>query len=306
MLFVSFAQNFEDLTLYRALRDIPHGFYIDVGAFHAEHFSVTKAFYDRGWSGVNIEPNPRLLHEISRARTRDINLCTAIADTPGSVRLTIFENEAFSTTTAETVTNHGEGHHVREVVTVPAITLNSVWSEHVKPGGDVHFLKLDIEGGERDVIRSFDWNQYRPWIVVVESTRPSTDIDSSYEWEDTILNANYSLAYNDRLNRFYVAAEHEDLVARLALPPSVHDGFILAEQASLRARVAELEEVNESLLDSIADLQQSIDERWHELDAASARYAALTASYSWRITRPLRAMSRTVRGWFRRSDSAES
>jgi hypothetical protein len=47
MSFVSYAQNFEDVMLWRALRDIKGGFYIDVGANSPGMDSVTKAFYDR-------------------------------------------------------------------------------------------------------------------------------------------------------------------------------------------------------------------------------------------------------------------
>ena len=45
--FRSYAQNFEDLMLYRAL-GVERGFYIDIGAQHPEVDSVSKAFFDRG------------------------------------------------------------------------------------------------------------------------------------------------------------------------------------------------------------------------------------------------------------------
>lgn len=58
MSFISYAQNYEDVMLWRALKHIANGFYIDVGAAWPDKHSVTKAFYDRGWRGINIEPNP--------------------------------------------------------------------------------------------------------------------------------------------------------------------------------------------------------------------------------------------------------
>jgi hypothetical protein len=48
MAFRSYAQNFEDLMLYRALGKVERGFYIDIGAQHPEIDSVSKAFFDRG------------------------------------------------------------------------------------------------------------------------------------------------------------------------------------------------------------------------------------------------------------------
>ena len=38
------------------------------------NLSVTKWFYDLGWSGISIEPNSSLFKRLSAARSRDINL----------------------------------------------------------------------------------------------------------------------------------------------------------------------------------------------------------------------------------------
>lgn len=56
MTFISYAQNYEDVMLHRALKGVEKGFYIDVGANDPVQYSVTKAFYERGWRGINIEP----------------------------------------------------------------------------------------------------------------------------------------------------------------------------------------------------------------------------------------------------------
>jgi hypothetical protein len=55
---ISYAQNREDILLWRALRDLSGGFYIDVGAEDPTQNSVTRAFYERGWHGINVEPVP--------------------------------------------------------------------------------------------------------------------------------------------------------------------------------------------------------------------------------------------------------
>src|ERR1041384_3211716 len=72
-LLVSYAQNFEDVLLHRIFGNLARGFYVDIGASDPMIGSVTKIFYDRGWSGINIEPSstfPRL----AAARPRDVNL----------------------------------------------------------------------------------------------------------------------------------------------------------------------------------------------------------------------------------------
>jgi hypothetical protein len=53
---LNYAQNYEYVILWRAFRDLQRGFYVDVGAADPETLSVTQAFYERGWSGINMEP----------------------------------------------------------------------------------------------------------------------------------------------------------------------------------------------------------------------------------------------------------
>ena len=80
MTFISYAQNFEDLMLWRALKHVKKGFYIDVGANDPNIFSITKAFYELGWHGVNIEPSSNWFEMLEKERPRDINLHIAAGE----------------------------------------------------------------------------------------------------------------------------------------------------------------------------------------------------------------------------------
>ena len=51
MSFVSYAQNFEDVMLWRALKHVENGFYVDIGAQDPLVDSVSLAFYEHGWQG---------------------------------------------------------------------------------------------------------------------------------------------------------------------------------------------------------------------------------------------------------------
>ncbi|WP_309738756.1 FkbM family methyltransferase, partial [Chamaesiphon sp. OTE_20_metabat_361] len=84
-IFISYAQNFEDVLLNRVFRDRLDGFYIDIGALHPTSDSVTRAFYDRGWSGINIEPIKDFYDAICRERCRDTNLNIAVSDRAGNL-----------------------------------------------------------------------------------------------------------------------------------------------------------------------------------------------------------------------------
>ena len=81
-LFISYAQNNEDVILNRVFKNVDKGFYIDVGAQHPEIDSVTKSFYDKGWHGINIEPSREWYELLEEQRKRDVNLDSIITDKP--------------------------------------------------------------------------------------------------------------------------------------------------------------------------------------------------------------------------------
>src|SRR3989344_293995 len=69
----SYSQQGEDLIIDKLLVGKKKGFYVDVGAHDPVRFSNTKRFYDKGWSGINIDPNPWLIKKFQKQRDRDIN-----------------------------------------------------------------------------------------------------------------------------------------------------------------------------------------------------------------------------------------
>jgi hypothetical protein len=93
--------------------------------------------------------------------------------------------------------------------------LADICAEHVR--GEIHFLKIDVEGAERAVIQGCDFVRFRPWVVVVEATEPLTDIPSYPAWEPLLLGSAYEFACTNGLNRFYLASEHAELRALLSV-----------------------------------------------------------------------------------------
>mgnify|MGYP006076878915 CR=1 FL=1 len=288
MSFVSYAQNMEDVMLWRALGDcVESGFYIDLGAWDPNADSVTKAFYERGWRGINVEPNRDFFARLLTHRVRDLNLCVAVTDHLGSTEMNFLSNSGLSTLDDEIATKHGDdGSEIRRKL-VSLTTLAKIWSDHVPAGQDVHFLKIDIEGSEAAALRGNNWELARPWIVVVESTLPGSQVDSFEAWEDILLEANYLFAYADGLNRFYLAGERRQLLSRLRHPPNVFDGFVsfLQSHAEVRAEHAavraELAEVRAELAEVRAEL-------------AEAEIIRLQRTHSWRITAPIRRVRRQL------------
>lgn len=225
MNFVSYAQNFEDVLLWRALGHVGPGFYIDVGANDPVEHSVTKAFYDRGWSGISIEPLPAFHQAFLEQRPRDVNLAIAAGAEDGELTLyDVPEVRGWASPDERVAAMHRAGGHRVAELRVPVRTLASVCAEHV--AGEIHFLKVDVEGFEAEVLRGMDFARWRPWVLVVEATLPGSRTLNHESWEHLVTSQGYRYAWFDGLNRYYVAEEHAELAARLDVQPNVFDGFI--------------------------------------------------------------------------------
>ena len=248
MTFVSYAQNFEDVILWRALGHISKGFYVDVGAHHPTTESVTKAFYEAGWSGINIEPARSWYQLLAAERARDINLCIAVGQAACEQAFFEIPNPGLSTLSPELAKRHAlEQGYPTERTTTDVVSLTDILDEHAQQ--DIHFLKIDVEGAEKDVLAGMDFEKYRPWILVVEATEPNTQVDCSDQWQHLIPDSLYSHVYFDGLNRFYLSKEHPELAQAFNAPPNFWDGFIQHEfvraldaAGHLRDRVAQLEQ----------------------------------------------------------------
>lgn len=210
MSFISYAQNYEDLMLWRALKHVDKGFYIDVGANDPEDDSVTKAFYDRGWHGINVEPLAEHHADLLRARPRDINSACAAGAYAGEVDIWTCDIRGWATASADVMTQHAKGGHQGQLRRVPMVTLADICTLYVS--GEVHFLKIDVEGFEQAVIDGMDFSLFRPWLLVVEANRPNSTEETQAQWEEGLLSHGYCLAYADGLNRFYAAQEHPELL----------------------------------------------------------------------------------------------
>ena len=277
----------EDVILWRALKDsTDSGFYVDLGAFDPTKDSVTKAFYEKGWRGINVEPNPNFFARISAHRPRDVNLCEAVTDHLGFAEMNFLSNPGLSTLDDEIAAKHGEhGLGIRREF-VSLTTLARIWSEHIPLEQDVHFLKIDIEGAEGAALRGNNWALARPWIVVIESTFPMTQVDSFRDWEPILLEANYLFAYADGLNRFYLAQERSELLSRLRHPPNVFDDFILFRQAQAAQAAEQKAQAAEQKAQAAEQKAQAAEERLFRMEQTS----------SWKLTAPLRLVRRKLKG----------
>ena len=84
-------------------------------------------------------------------------------------------------------------------ITIKVDTMSSICRKYVPKNEVIQFCKIDVEGGEKDVLLGFDFESYRPKVFCIESTLPGTAIPCHDLWEDILLKNDYSFAYQYKL-----------------------------------------------------------------------------------------------------------
>lgn len=216
----SFSQNFEDVYIYRAFHEIGDGFYIDAGAFDPVVDSVTKMLYDLGWSGINLEPGPSFPRFASRVR--DINLPFALTATVGEAVFHYNQADPATSTTAQS--NVPADKSAFLTYNVNATTLAAVVRDHA-PNRHIHFLKLDIEGAEWDILQSTDWNVLRPELILAESSLPYTNERRDHGWAAHMGGFGYHEVFFDGVNTYYLREESLHRKHAFDFPVNALDGI---------------------------------------------------------------------------------
>ena len=280
-LFISFSANAEDVILHRLFGGRTDGFYVDVGAAHPTFENDTKALYDQGWSGINIEPNPGLFLELQSGRPRDRNLQVALSDEAGTIDYWEVVGTGLSTCDADEAQRaRTKGFEVRQIP-VTCTTLAAVLAE--AGASAIDLLKIDVEGFELRVLLGNDWSRYRPSVIVAEATYPETPIRRADRIRPLLEQQGYDFAYFDGLNDFFVDRGFP-VPADVFRPTNVFDRVVHHTVISLREHVANLErdrnakdEYVEVLLSQIGGLERERDSLRAEASALRSEREALCA-----------------------------
>ncbi|RAZ92868.1 FkbM family methyltransferase [Mesorhizobium hawassense] len=243
-----YAQNFEDVILWRALRHVEHGFYIDIGAQDPVVDSVSLAFYERGWRGVHVEPSAIYAEKLRAARPDEDVIQSAIALETGEIGFFEIADTGMSTGNEEIARQHQNNGFKVSPISVSSQPLSAILSLHADR--DIHWMKIDVEGMEHQVIKSWLPSAARPWIVVVESTKPNSQEQNHETWEQELLDLGYEFVYFDGLNRFYLNLSHPELKSQFDVGPNYFDWFAASTTSWLSRNInAEMSALRQELAD---------------------------------------------------------
>lgn len=278
---ISYAQNGEDIVLRRVFRDVDAGFYVDVGAADPRRDSVTHHFVEQGWTGIDVEPQPGHAADLRRARPGNVVVEAVVGAEPGRAVLHVVpEAPGRSSMAADAVAAYRDMGIELVPLDVEVVTLATLCDRY-RPSGPIHFLKIDAEGAEAEVLAGGDWERFRPMVVVME-------VENAGSAQDPLVAAMVERRYRpllfDGLNRFFLAEEHAELADRLQAPANIADAatwYVHADQVrhlehlvrTLTARVAELEAARDADTDDAAPAAAAERAPRGRLDAVAARLA---------------------------------
>lgn len=165
---MSYSQNEEEKHILHALAGVQaeHGRFLDIGAWHATALSNTRALFERGWSGVMVEPSPEpflgLLREYGQEDRIQL-LCGAVGPARSITRFHA---------SADALTTSCEANFEKWKATggfygsfySPVITLADLFGQF----GEFDFVSIDAEGTSVDLFHEMLATEMRPACICVE------------------------------------------------------------------------------------------------------------------------------------------
>lgn len=251
-MFIPTGQNLEDVLLWRCFNGIENGTYIDVGAGEFGQPSITQSFYDLGWSGVLIDPIPYYEEEYRLNRPRDTYISGAAGASPSDNAVFYEVQGGLSTLSHSVLKLHDSAGLKYRTHAVDVQTLSNIWECHQLT--EVHFLKIDVEGFEMQVLNGLDLKKYRPRVVLVEVAIPGTTSKSDLNFTEYFEKFDYQFVYYDGLNEFFVSNEHVNLKKFFGTPVNVGDGPWFISSSELRSQTIKQQEWIKFLEDEVKRL----------------------------------------------------
>jgi FkbM family methyltransferase len=201
----SFSQFNEDLLIDLLLGIKAKGIYVDVGANDPSFNSNTKRFYTRGWTGINIEPNKKAYDKIVEQRTNDVNLNVAVSEQEGELTFYNLSNDSTLSTldyaTAEMMADRLD--LTISTTKVKTIPLEKILNENLNVA-TIDFMSIDAEGHDVSVLKSNNWEKYRPSLIIVESNHEFFEIRAFMDTKD------YLHVFNNLYNAVFVDKRTQD------------------------------------------------------------------------------------------------
>jgi FkbM family methyltransferase len=145
------------------IKDIKNGFYIEAGAYDGLLQSNTKFLEEEyGWSGMLIEPSPKIFELLEKNRPDNINInkCLVSSKYQYSTIQGAFDNGPMSSV------NNIRNIQDAELIYVSCNTLENILNDNYIE--HIDFMTIDTEGYEFEVLEGLNLTKNRPTYLLIE------------------------------------------------------------------------------------------------------------------------------------------
>lgn len=207
------AQFAEDRILEAIFASRDHGYCVEVGANDGRTGSASYLFEKKGWDCLLVEPIPALVEEIKRHRNCAVVNCAASSQ-EGEATFFVAENvEGMSTldlSPDRLQWIERVGGKVKQI-TVRTARLDTLLDDAGIP--EVHFITIDVEGHELEVLQGLSLDRYKPRVVIVENNSLNADSSLQHDSGVTRYMAEHGYVHFRRtgVNEWYARADDLDL-----------------------------------------------------------------------------------------------
>lgn len=146
--------------------------YLDIGAYHPFILSNTYLFYQKGASGVTIEPDPNGVILLNKYRHRDVTLQAGIGKNleETEANFYVMSSRRLSTLVKEEAMRiqASSSYRIKKVESIKLLPISTVFQSYFY-GQAPDFISLDVEGFDLEILRTIDFELYRPKVFCVET-----------------------------------------------------------------------------------------------------------------------------------------
>ena len=156
-----------DLIITKILKYKKKGVYIDVGCYHPIEISNTALLYNKGWNGINIDISAYSIRLFNFLKPDDINLNLAVSNLNDKVDIFYQKKlSKISTINKKLSQKIFQGKIITKKITCKKLT--KIIDESIYKNREIHFLNIDAESHDLQVLKSLDFNRYSPKIICIE------------------------------------------------------------------------------------------------------------------------------------------
>ena len=196
----SYSMEGEDLKIIKIVKHINNGFFIDVGCYHPLHLSNTYLLYKKNWRGINVDLSKFSIDLFNSIRPEDININSAVSNSEDLVTYYFQKNlSQLGTIKKDKAQKRMQGLIKEKKIRSQKLTTIIENTKYYKR--KIDFLNIDSEGADFDILKSLDFDTYRPKLICVEIH--DANVERS-EINKFLINLNYKKNWSATFSHLYI------------------------------------------------------------------------------------------------------